>query len=941
MSGWPLHSPGAAALELTNAPSREPHQDINSDAGGGLGAMSLFALGAPRGRVRVDRGTVRTDTGELLRGGAVWVYKYGDDTGVTRYASDPAYYRRLRRAHVNAVRVICFDPWQKSHDFPCYDVTNPHDRKRLLKRLDRIVHLAGQAGLYALINYHDVGRVDQDAADAFWQAVAPRYAHLPHVFYELLNEPVQWFPEHYTPEVIAYQERLYRTVRTLAPETHLVLLTFPNTAGFVDGCTMTTVVEQLTAPDWSNASVAFHAYYTGGTSAPILALRERVPVINTEVCALVPHDDADKVKPMDGDEWGSQTMERIGVSWFAWLADGHERFAANFERGFLVDAREKGYEWVEPAVPTLPIRACSRVMGLRPRHVAALTGLSLVTAALDAVMLVLLVPMIQGAVGGSFEFLANTPLLGSLTSGATFARAFLTLAGLVFLTGLLRNASQFGLDMTEGWLYGRFSQALSIFAYERYLSFGKSYFDRNVTGRLNALIDYHHDVLNLYQSVLRALSTTLVVCAYVAVMLFISWRLTLVALILFPLVHAASRWFLRRSTETAGEINAANLEAGHHKWQMMSALPLYRAFAFEKGALADYRGVTERLRQASLRLWKLRSVTARLLSSGTLVALLAMLTMAFAVGRTSPSQMAGMLVFFFVVRLAMPELARFQAIEADVLEKLPKAREFALLFDDRDKFIVPSGRRPFAGVHTAIEFRGLTFRYPDGPDVLSDINLTLERGSTVAIVGPSGAGKSSLTHVLLRFYDVAPGSILIDGIDIRDYSIESLRRGIAIVSQNVMLLNQSLRHNLVIGLTRDVHDDEIRAVLRTAQLDDVLESLPHGLDTPLGEAGSRLSAGQQQRVAIARAMLKHASLLILDEATSALDSMTEAAVQQTIERALDGTTSLVIAHRLSTIRNADRIAVLDGGRIVEAGTLAELLERKGLFHQLWQRQTFS
>ncbi len=903
--------------------------------------MRLFSERASRGRVRVSQGTVRTDSGELIRGGAVWVYKYGTDSGATDYANDPAYYRRLRNAHVNAVRVICFDPWQKSHTFPFYDVTAPRDRERLLKRLDRIVHLAGQAGLYALINYHDVGRVDQDFADAFWQAVAPRYAHLPHVFYELLNEPVQWFPEHYTPDVIKYQEHLYRTVRALAPDTHLVLLTFPNTVGFVEGCTMETVVAQLTAPDWSNASVAFHAYYTGGTSAPILALRERVPVINTEVCALVPHDDADKVKPMDGDDWGSQTMERIGVSWFAWLADGHERFASNFEQGFLVDAQAKGYEWVEPGVARLPIRACSRVMGLRPRHVAALTGLSLITAALDALMLVLLVPMMQAAIGGGFEFLATTPLLGPLTSGTTFARAFLTAAGLVFLTGLVRNASQFGLDMTEGWLYGRFSQALSTFAYERYLSFGKGYFDRHAIGRMNSLIDYHHDVLNLYQGVLRAMSTTLLVCAYVAVMLFISWRLTLVALVLFPLVHAASSWFLRRSTETAGEINKANLDAGHLKWQMMAALPLFRAFASEARALADYRRVTERLRMASFRLWKSRSVTARLLSSGTLVALLAMLSLAFAVGPTSPSQMAAMLVFFFVVRLAMPELARFQSIEAEVLEKLPKAREFAVLFDDRDKFIVPSGHRPYTGLHDAIEFRALTFRYPNGSAVLSDIDLRIERGSTVAIVGPSGAGKSTLTHLLMRFYDVAPGSILIDGIDIRDYAIDSLRRGIAIVNQDVVLLNQSLRHNLVLGLTRDAPDDEIRAVLRRAQLDDVLESLPDGLDTLLGDSGSRLSAGQQQRVAIARAMLKRASLLILDEATSALDSITETRVQQTIERALDGTTSLVIAHRLSTIRNADQIAVLDGGRLVESGTLAELLERKGLFHQLWEHQTFS
>jgi len=903
--------------------------------------MSLFTLKAPRGRVRVSQGTVRTDTGELLRGGAVWVYKYGIDTGVTDYARDPAYYRRLRKARVNAVRVICFDPWQKSHGFPFYDFADPRDCQQLLTHLDRVVRLAGEAGLYVLINYHDVGRADRDFADAFWKAVAPRYAHQTHVFYELLNEPVQWFPEHYTPDDIAYQERLYQTVRALAPDTHLVLLTFPNTVGFVDGCTMVSVTAQLTAPDWRNASVAFHAYYTGGTSAPICALRDRVPVINTEVCALVPHDDADKVKPMDGDEWGSQTMERLGVSWFGWLIDGHERFAANFEQGFLVDARTKGYEWAEPDAPKLPVRECSRVMGLRVRHVAALTGLSLVTATLDALMLVLLVPMIQGAVSGSFEFLASSPLLGAVTRGASFPGAFLALAGLVFLTGLARNASQFGLDVTEGWLYGRFSQALSTFAYARFLLFGKSYFDRNAAGRLNALVDYHHDILNLYQSVFRALSTAVLVSAYFAVMLLISWKLSLVALVLFPVVHGASSWLLRRGSETARNINTANLDAGHLKWQMIAALPLFRTLASEAQALDDYRRVTDRLRDAGFRLWKTRSVSARLLSSGTLVALLGMLTLAFALGRSGPSQMAGMLVFFFVVRLAMPELARVQSLHAEALEKLPRAREFAALFDARDKFIVPSGHRPFTGLNHAIEFRDLTFSYPDGPPVLSDITLTIARGSTVAVVGPSGAGKSSLTHLLMRFHDVAPGTLFIDGIDIRDYTIDSLRRGIAIVSQHVLLLNQSLRDNLVLGLGRPVSDDEIRAVLEATQLDEWLASLPGGLDAPLGDSGLRLSAGQMQRLSIARAILKRASVLILDEATSALDSITETRVQQTLERVLEGTTSLVIAHRLSTIRKADHIVVLDGGRIAESGTLTELLERKGLFQELWEHQAFS
>jgi len=891
---------------------------------------------------------VLTDTGEALRGGAVWVYRHGFNSGKTAYAADPAYYECLREAQLNAVRVICFDPWQRSHRYPHYDFFKPADRERLLEHLDQVVKLAGEAGLYALINYHDVGRYDLDFAVVFWETVAPRYASQTHVFYELLNEPVEWFPEHYTDEVLAFQDRLYATVRASAPETHLVLLSFANTLGFVDGCTMESVVAQLTQPDWTNASVGFHPYYTGGTSAPILALRERFPVLCTEVGLPHAHGGADQVRPMDGDAWGVETLERIGVSWFSWEIDGPERLRTNFAQGLWLDAVAKGYCW-NVQFPRIahrfdrwradaggwPVGECNRVMGLRPVHVIWLLGLLFATAVLDALMLTLVVPLVQGVAGGDIGYFFPLPL------GAPGPGRFFRFAALIFAVGLLRNVTQLAADVSEAWLYGRYAKALSLFAFERYLVFGKSFFDRNSTGRLNSLVDYHHDVLNLYQGIVRAASTVLLLGAYFSVMLVISWPLTLVGLVIFPLLQLLSSWFLRRSHRTAEEMKGNELDAGHMKWQMMTTLPLFRAVAGEKAALESYRVIAEQFRDASFRIWRLRSTAARFLDIGTLLALLTMLGLALVLGRADTRNIAPMLVFFFVVRLAMPELARFQSIEASFQEKLPKAREFADLFDDRNKCIVRSGDLSFPGLSEAIEFRQLNFCYPGGVAVLTDINLRIGRGQMVALVGPSGGGKSTLTHLLMRYYDVAPGAILVDGVDVREYSIATLRRQIAIVSQEVLILNQSLRQNLVFGLDRAVSNEEIAGALATAQLSDLPAALPAGLDTPLGDGGSLLSGGQRQRVAIARAMLRKASLLILDEATSALDSLTEAEVQRAIDQALEASTSLVIAHRLATIRRADRIVVLDGGRIVESGTLAELLAGEGLFARMWEQQTFS
>jgi subfamily B ATP-binding cassette protein MsbA len=206
-------------------------------------------------------------------------------------------------------------------------------------------------------------------------------------------------------------------------------------------------------------------------------------------------------------------------------------------------------------------------------------------------------------------------------------------------------------------------------------------------------------------------------------------------------------------------------------------------------------------------------------------------------------------------------------------------------------------------------------------------------------VGSSGAGKTTFVDLLARFYDCEPGTILLDGTDIREYSLPSLHSRMAIVSQDVWLLNRSLRDNLTFGLDETVEDPELVGVLSDVVLDDFLAELPEGLDTEVGDRGVRLSGGQRQRIALARALLRDPDIVILDEATSALDSVIEQGVAEAIKRRLTGHTLIVIAHRLSTIRDADLILVFEGGRIVERGTWDELIARGGAFHDLYQAQS--
>ncbi len=247
------------------------------------------------------------------------------------------------------------------------------------------------------------------------------------------------------------------------------------------------------------------------------------------------------------------------------------------------------------------------------------------------------------------------------------------------------------------------------------------------------------------------------------------------------------------------------------------------------------------------------------------------------------------------------------------------------------------GGRPIERARGDIEYRDVRFRYPSGEDeVLRGVSFALRSGETVAIVGRSGSGKSTLVGLLPRFYDVTAGRVLLDGHDVREYGLADLRRQMSLVSQDVVLFNDTIASNIAFG--SPASEAQIAAAAEAAQIDEFARQLPDGLGTVVGDRGSLLSGGQRQRIAIARALLRDPPILILDEATSALDTELERQVQQQLEQLMQGRTTLVIAHRLSTVERADRIVVMDGGRMIETGTHAELLARNGQYAVLYRMQ---
>lgn len=512
----------------------------------------------------------------------------------------------------------------------------------------------------------------------------------------------------------------------------------------------------------------------------------------------------------------------------------------------------------------------------------------------------------------------------------------LWLPGLVLVSVIVRILGNFGGVFGMEWVGRRLIADLRRELFGRYLDLPASYFDRESSGQMISRVTYNAE------QVAQAATTALIgslrdlftVTALVTVMLIQSWRLTLAMLLLVPVIGLVVTVISRRFRRISGRIQDSMGDVTHVTEEAVNGHEVVKIFGGQDQERSAFERINERNRSLHLKLIATQLVSSSMIQLAAGMAVILLLVIA-ASDYMNAEVTAGIFMSVLAAMVAcIPPLKRLTRMHVVIEKGLAAADSIFTVLDTPTE--PDTGTLNPERLRGRVVFESVSFRYPDAERlVLDQIDLALEPGTVTALVGRSGSGKSTLVRLLPRFYLPDAGRILIDDIPISDFRLEALRRQIALVSQNVVLFNDTVAGNIAYGSLAPVSRDRIETVARQAHAMEFIDKLPQGLDTPIGEDGALLSGGQRQRLAIARALLKDAPILVLDEATSALDAESEQKVQQALDVLMANRTSLVIAHRLATVKKADNVVVLDQGRVVEAGSHEELLGRsEGLYHYL-------
>ncbi|MCG8283691.1 lipid A export permease/ATP-binding protein MsbA [Acinetobacter seifertii] len=472
--------------------------------------------------------------------------------------------------------------------------------------------------------------------------------------------------------------------------------------------------------------------------------------------------------------------------------------------------------------------------------------------------------------------------------------------------------------------------------YAKLLRLPAQYYLDNSSGHITAKIMYNVEQLTAASSeslktIVRDGMITLGLLGY---LFYTNWRLTICIMVFLPIIGILVRKASKRMRKLSLQVQDTMGDVNHVVQESISGSAVVKSFAGEESEQERFYKSSEENLKRGLKMVIVQNLNSPVVQVVMACAMALIVWLALRpqiLGNTSAGEFVAYITAAGLLSKPVKNLT-------DVNEKLQRGLAAAhSVFELLDLPEEENSGQLQPKLQGAIRFDHVVLNYADGTQAIKDFSLDISPGETVALVGRSGAGKTSLVNMLVRFQEVSSGQIYLDDLPIRDIELSSLRTQIAMVNQQVVLFNRSVRENIAYGQLHDASDEQVIAAAKAAYAHDFIMNLPNGYDTVLGAQGLNLSGGQRQRIAIARAILKNAPILILDEATSALDNESEHFIQQAFDEAMQDRTTIVIAHRLSTIENADRIVVLDRGQIVEQGTHQELLAKQGAYHQLHQR----
>jgi len=584
---------------------------------------------------------------------------------------------------------------------------------------------------------------------------------------------------------------------------------------------------------------------------------------------------------------------------------------------------------------------------------------SIVFSVFSGVSLYLLIPLLETLFSGNIAPVATTPattlspgwlmtLRQELTDGfrsivftGDTASTLVNICVVILVAFLVKNLAGYLQSNLMVYVEQGLIRDLRNSLYRHIHALPLAYFTNERTGNLISRIVNDVPVINtgltaVFHTLMRE---PLLIAVYLGITLMLSWQLTLLSFVVLPLALLVIAYVGRRVHLESGKVQERIASLTSVLQETISGVKVVKAFGMEEFENRKFGGEAQSLFATVMKVTRIKNLSSpsteflSAVAGGVIIWFGGMQVLSHE--NLKASEFIG---FLFAMFQMMPPIKELSTVNNRLAESTAAGKRVFEILDTEPNIRNAPGAVRIHGFERAIEFDHVSFRYAEGDEVLTDCSLAVKKGEAVAIVGPSGAGKSTLVDLVPRFYDPTAGSITIDGVDLRSVDLKSLRDQIGIVTQETILFNDTVRNNIAYGLDA-CPEETLVAAARAANAHDFIVDMPGGYDTVIGERGVKLSGGQRQRLALARAILKNPPILILDEATSALDTESELLVQEAIERLMAGRTSIVIAHRLSTIQHADRIVVIDAGRIAETGRHRDLVRKKnGLYRKLYEMQ---